>query len=142
MATFHFIKGVSGGQIEEIRELYISAGWWSDGDDRNPHLIAEIISGSYCFCVAMDQGSIIGMARAISDGVSDAYIQDVTVRVDYRKKGIGSDLVRGIVEVLRRKGLTWIGLIATPMSCKIYWKIGFEEMPSRTPMLLNFKLYK
>jgi len=53
------------------------------------------------------------MGRAISDGISDAYIQDVTVLSEFRGQGIGTGIVQEILKQLRDDGLQWIGLIAT-----------------------------
>ena len=52
------------------------------------------------------------MGRAISDLVSDAYIQDVTVLKEYRGKGIGKIIIQTLVEELKTKGVEWIGLVA------------------------------
>jgi len=54
--------------------------------------------------VATHGSRIIGMGRAISDRVSDAYIQDVTVHSDYRGRGIGKAIVRKLLERLRGNG--------------------------------------
>jgi spermidine synthase len=37
----------------------------------------------------LTKDEIVAIARCLSDGVSDAYIQDVTVKKEFRGKGIG-----------------------------------------------------
>jgi GNAT superfamily N-acetyltransferase len=64
-----------------------------DGRRDNPSLVAGIVAGSHCFLVARHAESIVAMGRAISDRVSDAYIQDVTVDPAFRGQGIGSRMV-------------------------------------------------
>ena len=91
--------------------LYRMAGWWEDDSD-DPAQIHQLISGSHCFAIASAQGEIIGMGRAISDGVSDAYIQDITVNKSFRRRGIASRIVEELVKKLHEDGLYWIGLIA------------------------------
>ena len=76
------------------------------------------------------------MGRAISDRVSDAYIQDLTVRSNRRNQGIGGRILRTILERLHNDGLRWIGLIAEPGSSNLYLHAGFREMPAAVPMLL------
>ena len=73
-----------------------------------------IIRGSLVFIVAVDRnsGKAVGMGRAISDGVSDAYIQDLVVLPDYRGRGIGKAILRKILAVCREHGIGWIALIA------------------------------
>ena len=51
------------------------------------------------------------MGRAISDGISDAYIQDLTVRHDCRNRGIGKMILKALLERLHADGIAWIGLI-------------------------------
>ena len=76
------------------------------------------------------------MGRAISDGISDAYIQDLTVRSNRRNQGIGGQILRTILERLHADGLRWIGLIAEPGSSNLYRHAGFKEMPAAVPMLM------
>jgi len=103
----------------------------------DPALIRRIISGSHCFVIAVNPDGIIGMGRAISDGASDAYIQDVTVLDGQRGKGIGKKIVQKLVLRLESDGLTWIGLIAERGSQNFYKPLGFESMPDARPMLLE-----
>ena len=133
MATYHAIKDLSPEQQGEVVRLYREAGWWFESDENRPGLLQHIISGSHCFCLAMEHDEIIGIGRAISDGVCDAYIQDITVRKDCRRRGVGKGLMEFIIKLLRRDGLNWIGLIATEDSRSLYQEIGFKVMDG-TPM--------
>jgi spermidine synthase len=126
-------------QIREIAGLYRAQGWWQAGDDESPQLIPRLITGSHCFVVALEGEDIVGMGRAISDGVSDAYIQDLTVRSNYRNQGIGRRILQTLLERLHADGLHWIGLIAEPGSCSLYQRAGFREMSAWVPMLINQK---
>jgi len=75
------------------------------------------------------------MGRAISDEVSDAYIQDVTVDSVYQGRNIGSNIIQKLIERLEEDGLKWIGLIAENGSQNFYEKLGFKKMPNSVPML-------
>ena len=87
------IRVVDSWSIDEIVELYKAGGWWKESYD--PSLIHQMIAGSFVFAVVVDEQNkkAVGMGRVISDGVSDAYIQDVIVLPKYRGKGIGKKLV-------------------------------------------------
>jgi ribosomal protein S18 acetylase RimI-like enzyme len=124
------------GQIRQIVELYRDQGWWKPGDDRSERLLSKLIAGSHCFVIATERGNIVGMGRVISDGVSDAYIQDLTVRLDRRKQGIGQLILQTLLERLRTDGIHWIGLIAEPGSGNLYRRAGFREMSDSIPMLM------
>ena len=133
------IRVPTENQLREIAGLYRAQGWWQAGDDESPQLIPRLITGSHCFVVALEGEDIVGMGRAISDGVSDAYIQDLTVRSDYRNQGIGRRILQTLLERLHADGLHWIGLIAEPGSCSLYQRAGFREMSAWVPMLINQK---
>lgn len=124
-------------QIRMIIELYQAQGWMEKVDDKSTQLMSRLITGSHCFVVAMIEDNVVGMGRAISDGVSDAYIQDVTVREEYRKQGIARKILQTILGKLLSDGLQWIGLIAEPGSIGLYQHAGFQQMPAWTPMLLK-----
>jgi aralkylamine N-acetyltransferase len=126
-------------QIRMIVGLYRTQGWWQAGDDESPQFITRLITGSHCFVVALEGEDIVGMGRAISDGVSDAYIQDLTVRSDYRNQGIGRRILQTLLGRLHADGLRWIGLIAEPGSYDLYRRAGFQEMSACVPMLMTQK---
>lgn len=123
-------------QIRQIIELYRAQGWWQAEDDSRIHLIDRLIAGSHCFVIATDDKNIVGMGRALSDGISDAYIQDLTVRLDRRRQGIGKLILQKLLERLHADGIAWIGLISEPGSGTLYRHAGFREMPNSIPMLM------
>lgn len=121
--------------IKQITELYRSQGWWNGPD--NSELVIRIIKGSHCFLVARYGEELIGMGRAISDRISDAYIQDVTVKKKFRRKGIGTQIIKMIINRLHTDGIFWIGLIAEKGSHGFYEPLGFKPMTNSTPMILS-----
>jgi len=120
--------------IDQIITLYRQAGWWKSPDADRDH-VRRIITGSHCFLVVLENDELVGMGRVISDGESDAYIQDVTVKTNCRKKGIGTQIVKRLVERIEADGLKWIGLIAERNTHEFYERIGFKKMPDSIPML-------
>jgi ribosomal protein S18 acetylase RimI-like enzyme len=123
--------------FEEIVELYISAGWWRDVPETDARAnISDMIRGSFSLTVArLPEGRVIGMARVISDGCSDAYIQDVTVLPPYRKQGIGRELIRRLTEYCVARKIAWIGLVAEPGTRKFYEELGYGPLAGYQPML-------
>jgi spermidine synthase len=131
-----FICNPTPEQIRQIVALYRAQGWWGSADEDGREMIPKLVSGSHCFAVALDGERVIGMGRAISDGVSDAYIQDLTVLADQRNRGIGRMILRALVARLHADGLHWIGLIAEPGSSGLYRREGFRERAGWVPMFL------
>jgi len=130
------VKAVTSWDTDEILALYRSAGWWHDGED-DPTQIPGIIRGSLVFVVAVDRksGRAVGMGRAISDGVSDAYIQDLVVRPECRGHGVGSAILRKILAACREHGIGWIALIAEGGSGEFYRGLGFGVEEGDVPMM-------
>jgi ribosomal protein S18 acetylase RimI-like enzyme len=138
------VKGEPGVELHvvtawdagEIVALYRSTGWWQEGRD-DPSEIGELIRGSLVFVVAVDRasGRAVGMGRVISDGVSDAYIQDLVVLPEYRGRGIGGAILRQVLAACRAKGIGWIGLIAEGGSDGFYRPFGFGVDEGDVPMM-------
>jgi spermidine synthase len=77
---------------------------------------------------------MIGMGRCLSDGVSDAYIQDVVVLDEYRRRGIGREIVSTLARHCKERGLVWIGLVAEPGTGHFYEALGFRLLERYEPM--------
>jgi len=124
---------------DELHDLYQAAGWW-DGrppTDRHAHLRA-LVAGSVVFLLARgDDGRALGMGRAIGDGVSDAYLQDIFVRPEHRGQGLGRALVARLVEELTARDIGWIGLVSEPQALRLYERLGFFALPGAVAMRLG-----
>lgn len=48
--------------------------------------------------VACDEQTLVGYARAISDGAFNAYVSTVAVLPEYQRRGIGRELIRRLLE--------------------------------------------
>ena len=85
---------------EELISLYRAAGWIDRKD--TPDRMHRLIQGSFIFCCAFDEaGRLIGSMRALSDGVSDAYLLDLVVDPAYRRQGIGREILHRLSAHLR-----------------------------------------
>ena len=128
------VKFVKNWLEDEIEILYKAGGWWKEHYDKSE--IKNLIKGSFAFAVVVDNSTkkTIGMGRILSDGISDAYIQDLVILPEFRKKGIGKYLVKKLIEYCKSKGINWIGLISEPNQDGFYKKIGFKTMEKYVPM--------
>jgi len=128
------IKFVKDWSEEDIVSLYKAGGWWKER--YNSSGIKPLINGSFAFAVAVEKksGKAVGMGRLISDGISDAYIQDLVVLPGYRKQGIGKQIVGALLDKCLAEGLLWVGLIAEPGQDKFYTAMGFKQMEKHIPM--------
>jgi len=128
-------EAVKSAPVEEIVALYQCGGWRQERPEARD-VIPAMIQGSFCFMVARSlEGRIIGMARVISDGYSDAYIQDVVVLEAFRGQGIGRELVRRLTKLCENRKIGWIGLVAEPGTQGLYEELGFRPLIGYQPML-------
>jgi GNAT superfamily N-acetyltransferase len=75
------------------------------------------------------------MGRVISDGASDAYIQDVVVLPPYRRQGIGRELIHRLTLHCLEHKIGWIGLVAEPGTARFYVQLGYRMLEGYQPML-------
>ncbi len=110
---------------EEHATLAAAVGWQSHFDD---HLRAASLAASLAGVVFQDDtGTVVGMARAVGDGLQYAYIQDVIVHPDHEGEGVATALVERLVELLRPLpgAEIFIGLFASEEAVGVYESLGF-----------------
>lgn len=81
---------------DALVELYDACGWTAY--TRDAEGLERAVRGSQDLVTAWEGGALVGLARAITDGASILYLQDVLVSPEHRRKGIGSVLVRDLLE--------------------------------------------
>jgi len=118
--------------------LYRAAGWFGPSDPA-PEL-DTMIANSFAVSAAFDaDGRLAGMARALSDGVSDAYILDVVVDPAHRSQGIGHTIVSRLAEHLASCGIDWIVCIGVPGTEAFYRAAGAAPMDGHTAFRFRTK---
>ncbi|MEJ2641216.1 MAG: GNAT family N-acetyltransferase [Desulfosarcinaceae bacterium] len=133
MLRIDLLISPSAEQIAGIARLYVETGWWPEAEAHTEQ-VRRLIDGSLLFMVAREGDDIVGMGRAIGDGVSDAFIQDITVTASRRGEGIATRIVAALVGHLKKRGIDWIGLIAKGGAGGVYARCGFRPMEDATPM--------
>jgi len=135
MMHYRFIKKADNKTLEQIISLYREQGWWNRSDTKR--MLRRIIKESHCFMVAIENGRVAGMARAINAYSKEAYIHDVAVFREFRGRDIGSVLVSRLARRLKADGIGWIGLIATSNSAPFYRRLGFRPPADAQAMILG-----
>ena len=74
-------------------------------------------------------GRQVGFARAVSDGVSFAYLADVFIRPEARGAGLGKELVATMIDRGPGAGFRWT--LHTLDAHGLYRKYGFAEPDGR-----------
>jgi ribosomal protein S18 acetylase RimI-like enzyme len=128
------VRIVKEWELQALVNLYKAGGWWQK--DHDPQHIPDLVRSSYAFAVAVHEasGRSIGMGRAISDGISDAYIQDLVVLPEFREMGAGRMIVSALLRFCVSRNVNWIALIAEPGTEDFYARLGFLPMKDHIPM--------
>jgi len=108
--------------LEQLERLRVSAGW----TDRGRDVLEQQVRGARWVVTAWDGETLVGFARAISDGVTNGYVSTVVVDERYRGRGIGAEIVKRLVA--DRPGIRWV-LHARREVTGFYERLGFEPAP-------------
>ena len=128
-------RQANGQELTALCHLYHIANWWDTHCSEAQ--IEAIIQNSFCFLTAWEGDTLVGMGRAISDRVSDAYLQDIYVLESHRKQGIASEIVKRLITFCNEREVFWIALISAPGSLGVYKHLGFSQMEGFIPMQLQ-----
>ena len=117
--------------------LYESVGWTAYTDD--PEGLARGLAGSFALAAARDEtGRLVGLARAISDGTTVAYVQDVVVLPFAQRNGIGGRLVGCLLDAVGPVRQVVLLTDAEPRQRAFYESLGFTEVHDHDPALRAF----
>lgn len=111
--------------LDQLAHLFACAEMGDRAADRAR--LAQQVRGSMFVISAWDAARLVGFARAISDGATNAYVSTVAVLPDYRRQGIGREMMRRLLE--GRDGLTF-ALHSRPEAKALYLASGFLETPN------------
>jgi len=112
------------------RFLSTKAYW---GRDRTRADLEAQLDGAWRLVGVYDsEGATVGFARAVSDGVAFAYLADVYVDAVARGAGIGTALVRTMIEDGPGRGFRWT--LFTKDAHGLYARFGFAA-PDATAMV-------
>lgn len=108
-----------GVDFEQLMQLRESAGWQAI----SATILARQAEGSHFVFSAVVGDELVGFVRAISDGVSNGYLLGLVVAANYRRIGIGSELVRHVIE--HHPSIRWV-LRASGAAAAFYERLGFQ----------------
>lgn len=91
---FH-IEEYAGYREGEILNLYASVGWIAY--TRDPQTLRNAFENSLLTLAAYDGDRLIGILRAVGDGCTIVFVQDLLVHPDFQRKGVGSALLQSVM---------------------------------------------
>ena len=94
MVNYSFDKQI---EPEQLQGLLRQTGW---ANQRSIEGVQKMLQGTLLTLGAWEGDRLVGFARVITDGIYRALIDDVVVEESKRGTGIGSGLMRRLIEQL------------------------------------------
>lgn len=82
--------------IDELANLYEDVKWTAYTNDIEQ--LKKAIDNSLKVWTVWNKDKLVGLARVVGDDYTIIYIQDILILEDYQNKGIGSKLLKLILE--------------------------------------------
>ena len=117
---YKFNEIVSVKALADLRE---SVGW-----NRMEREYENPLMTSYYHIAVYEDDKLIGYIDSVSNGVTDAYIQDLMVCPDHQGKGIGTELMEKMIEHLKEKRIYMISVVYEESLKPFYERFGFYNM--------------
>ena len=115
------IRAIQPSEIEAARRLLAANGWAKRVADAAQFQL--LVARSQRALVAVDNGEVIGFARALCDDISNGYLAMLVVAQSHRRRGIGQALVKAVMG--EDRGITWVLRAGREGVAPFYEKLGF-----------------
>ncbi|HEP1837026.1 TPA: GNAT family N-acetyltransferase [Streptococcus suis] len=114
--------------FQAVLDLYVSVGW--TGYTSRPEMLEKSLEHSLLVLAAFDSDRLVGLLRAVGDGHSIVFIQDILVLPPYQRQGIGRHLLEQAVTHF--PGIYQLHLLTdnTEKTRSFYEELGFTAVES------------
>ncbi|HEM3458502.1 GNAT family N-acetyltransferase [Streptococcus suis] len=114
--------------FQAVLNLYDSVGWTNYTD--RPAMLQKALEHSLFVLAAFDGARLVGLLRAVGDGYSIVFIQDILVLPTYQRQGIGRQLLEQAITHF--SGIYQLHLLTdnTEKTRSFYEAIGFTAVDS------------
>src|SRR5215470_491139 len=108
---------------ELILDLYNSSG--INRPTTDSERISKMYANSNLTVTAWDKNKLVGISRSLTDFCYCCYLADLSVREEYKHRGIGRKLIQLTKEIIGDQTMLW--LLAAPSAIGYYPKVCFEK---------------
>lgn len=113
--------------LEELIGLYDSVGWCAYTASELGAGLEHAISHSSYVITAWHDELLVGLARCLSDDVAIVYIQDVLVRPQYQRQGLGTHLIEACLARYQHVRMCVLLTDTDPGTARFYERLGFSS---------------
>ncbi len=133
-SPIQFSNRVADIDYTQLQDLFRRSAFWAKDRKISDWQIA--VANSDPVISLWDDQTLVGFARATSDGIYRACIWDVVIHPDYRGRGLGSKLVETVLSHPKVSRVERVYLMTTHQQ-SFYTKIGFQYNSTTTMVLHN-----
>jgi len=108
---------------EQLQVLFQQTDW---AEDRSIEGIQTMLEGTAVVLGAYEDDRLIGFARTITDGIYRGLIDDLVVEESRRGEGVGTELMKKLIEKLKEVGIEELFLRCGPDVVSFYQRHGFK----------------
>lgn len=116
---------------EQLSELYRIAPLGNKAADD----LKVVFSNSKFKCFIFENKKLIGVGRALADGLDCSYICDIAIHPEYQGIGLGRNIIKQLIEL--SFGHKKIILYANSGKEGFYKKLGFKKMNTAMAIFSN-----
>ena len=117
------IKEYESYHETEILNLYQSVGWTNYTN--HPEMLKNAYAHSLKILGAYENEKLIGIIRVVGDDYSVIFIQDLLVSPEYQRQGIGTALLKQILQDYEHVYQTHLLTENTEKIIRFYQSLGF-----------------
>ncbi len=119
------LRELTDFDFDEILPLYAAVGWTNYTD--LPEMLKSAFARSLLVLGVYDGDRLAGLLRAVGDGYSVVFIQDVLVLPEYQRQGLGTALFRALMERFPDVYQMELFTDSTPKTAAFYRSLGFAK---------------
>lgn len=139
MNEFIIVEQLNESQIKQLHNLCQEMWWCKDRTMQELLILLE-----NCMSLAIVEKpteKLIGYARILTDEIKYAYIFDVMIAKQYRKKGLGKILMKSIIKHPKLHRIKYFELTCKPDMISFYEKFNFNyDFGEVKPMRLQINV--
>ncbi len=109
-----------------ILPLYADASW--ENYTRQPDMLRSAFRHSLCALGAVEGDTLLGLVRLVGDGYSCVLIQDLLVRRDHQRQGIGTALMQAALARYPQAYQVQLLTDDTEKNRQFYTRLGFRAV--------------
>ncbi|MDO5018718.1 MAG: GNAT family N-acetyltransferase [Lagierella massiliensis] len=106
----------------EVPELRKKIGW-GPREYEYPKLFERC---NFHASIRNDEGVLIGFGYICGMGLEHGYMEDIMIDPNYQKKGLGTKLVKKLLEEAKRQNILIISVTLDPENENFYKNCGFD----------------